>query len=162
MILLEASKTGVFQTLLESGGMFTNPGCGACAGDGGIMATAKCASRPRIEISSDEWQQQGRDLPFESRHAAASAIKGVSSDRENSSIESVIQAAYTNSAIKSIRTSSFLADTHLLDRNAWLSTRSKYWVKDSRKLREFPDSGREAATFGAAARARRTTGDRLG
>src|ERR1700687_6332950 len=37
-IMLEASKTGVFQTLLESGGMFTNPGCGACAGDGGILA----------------------------------------------------------------------------------------------------------------------------
>jgi 3-isopropylmalate/(R)-2-methylmalate dehydratase large subunit len=37
-IMLEAMKTGVLQTLIESGALVTNPGCGACAGDGGTMA----------------------------------------------------------------------------------------------------------------------------
>ena len=37
-IMLEAMRTGVLATLLESGALVTNPGCGACAGDGGMMA----------------------------------------------------------------------------------------------------------------------------
>ena len=37
-IMLEAMQSGVLQTLLEAGGMVTNPGCGACAGDGGTLA----------------------------------------------------------------------------------------------------------------------------
>jgi homoaconitase/3-isopropylmalate dehydratase large subunit len=37
-IMLEAMKSGVLQTLIESGALVTNPGCSACAGDGGTMA----------------------------------------------------------------------------------------------------------------------------
>jgi len=37
-ILLEAMRSGVLQTLVESGALVTNPGCGACAGDGGTLA----------------------------------------------------------------------------------------------------------------------------
>ncbi len=37
-IMLEAARSGIVETLLEAGGLFTNPGCGACAGDGGAMA----------------------------------------------------------------------------------------------------------------------------
>jgi len=37
-ILLEAMKSGVLETLIEAGGLVTNPGCGACAGDGGMLA----------------------------------------------------------------------------------------------------------------------------
>jgi homoaconitate hydratase family protein len=37
-IMLEAMRTGVLATLMESGALVTNPGCGACAGDGGMMA----------------------------------------------------------------------------------------------------------------------------
>lgn len=37
-IMLEAMKSGVLQTLIESGALVTNPGCGACAGDGGTLA----------------------------------------------------------------------------------------------------------------------------
>jgi homoaconitate hydratase family protein len=37
-IMLEAMRSGVLATLIESGALVTNPGCGACAGDGGTMA----------------------------------------------------------------------------------------------------------------------------
>ena len=37
-IMLEAMRTGVLATLVESGGTLQTPGCGACAGDGGILA----------------------------------------------------------------------------------------------------------------------------
>ncbi len=37
-IMLEAMRSGVLQTLIESGALVTNPGCSACAGDGGMMA----------------------------------------------------------------------------------------------------------------------------
>jgi homoaconitate hydratase family protein len=37
-IMLEAMQSGVLQTLIESGALVTNPGCSACAGDGGTMA----------------------------------------------------------------------------------------------------------------------------
>jgi len=36
--VLRAMKAGVLETIVESGGMVTNPGCGACAGDGGMLA----------------------------------------------------------------------------------------------------------------------------
>ena len=37
-IVLDAMRLGVLETIVESGGMVTNPGCGACAGDGGALA----------------------------------------------------------------------------------------------------------------------------
>ena len=37
-IMLEAMRSGIIATLIESGALVTNPGCGACAGDGGMMA----------------------------------------------------------------------------------------------------------------------------
>src|SRR5262249_57097965 len=37
-IMLEAIRTGILATLVESGCTLTNPGCGPCAGDGGILA----------------------------------------------------------------------------------------------------------------------------
>ncbi len=37
-IMLEAMRSGMLATLIESGALVTNPGCGACAGDGGTMA----------------------------------------------------------------------------------------------------------------------------
>ena len=37
-IMLEAIKSGVLAALIESGALVTNPGCSACAGDGGMMA----------------------------------------------------------------------------------------------------------------------------
>lgn len=37
-IMMQAMESGVLKTFIEAGGMVTNPGCGACAGDGGILA----------------------------------------------------------------------------------------------------------------------------
>ena len=37
-IMLDAMRLGVLETIVQSGGMVTNPGCGACAGDGGALA----------------------------------------------------------------------------------------------------------------------------
>jgi 3-isopropylmalate/(R)-2-methylmalate dehydratase large subunit len=80
-ILLEASKTGVFQTLLEAGGMFTNPGCGACAGDGGIMADGEvCLSTANRNFIGRMGSSKAEIFLSSPATLAASAIKGVISD----------------------------------------------------------------------------------
>ena len=80
-ILLEASKTGVFQTLLEAGGMFTNPGCGACAGDGGIMADGEvCLSTANRNFIGRMGSRKAEIYLSSPATLAASAIKGVISD----------------------------------------------------------------------------------
>jgi 3-isopropylmalate/(R)-2-methylmalate dehydratase large subunit len=80
-ILLEASKTGVFQTLLESGGMFTNPGCGACAGDGGIMAEGEvCLSTANRNFVGRMGSSKAEIYLSSPATLAASAIKGFISD----------------------------------------------------------------------------------
>ena len=80
-ILLEASKTGVFQTLLEAGGMFTNPGCGACAGDGGIMADGEvCLSTANRNFIGRMGSSKAEIYLSSPATLAASAIKGVISD----------------------------------------------------------------------------------
>jgi len=80
-ILLEASKTGVFQTLLEAGGMFTNPGCGACAGDGGIMADGEvCLSTANRNFIGRMGSSKAEIYLSSPATLAASAIKGMISD----------------------------------------------------------------------------------
>ncbi len=37
-IMAKAAADGIVTTLIEAGAMITNPGCGACAGSGGVMA----------------------------------------------------------------------------------------------------------------------------
>ena len=80
-ILLEAMKSGVLQTLIESGALVTNPGCGACAGDGGMMADGE------VSLSTANRNFLGRMGSNKSSiylsspaTLAASAIKGTIAD----------------------------------------------------------------------------------
>jgi 3-isopropylmalate/(R)-2-methylmalate dehydratase large subunit len=80
-IMLEAMKSGVLQTLIESGALVTNPGCSACAGDGGTMADGE------VSLSTANRNFVGRMGSSKSSiylsspaTLAASAIKGAIAD----------------------------------------------------------------------------------
>jgi homoaconitase/3-isopropylmalate dehydratase large subunit len=80
-IMLEAMKSGVLQTLIESGALVTNPGCSACAGDGGMMADGE------VSLSTANRNFVGRMGSAKSSiylsspaTLAASAIKGAIAD----------------------------------------------------------------------------------
>ena len=80
-IMLEAMKSGVLQSLIESGALVTNPGCGACAGDGGMMADGE------VSLSTANRNFVGRMGSSKSSiylsspaTLAASAIKGALAD----------------------------------------------------------------------------------
>jgi 3-isopropylmalate/(R)-2-methylmalate dehydratase large subunit len=80
-IMLEAMRSGVLQTLIESGALVTNPGCSACAGDGGMMADGE------VSLSTANRNFVGRMGSNKSSiylsspaTLAASAIKGVIAD----------------------------------------------------------------------------------
>jgi 3-isopropylmalate/(R)-2-methylmalate dehydratase large subunit len=80
-ILLEAMRSGILATLIESGALVTNPGCGACAGDGGTMADGE------VSLSTANRNFIGRmGSPKSSIYLsspatlAASALKGAIAD----------------------------------------------------------------------------------
>src|SRR5215468_5538509 len=80
-IMLEAMRTGVLETLVESGGTLTNPGCGACAGDGGIMADGEvCLSTANRNFLGRMGSNKSSIYLCSPATLAASAIKGVIAD----------------------------------------------------------------------------------
>src|SRR5580765_6498763 len=80
-IMLEAMRTGVLETLVESGGTLTNPGCGACAGDGGILAEGEvCLSTANRNFLGRMGSNKSSIYLCSPATLAASAIRGVISD----------------------------------------------------------------------------------
>ncbi|MET7996099.1 aconitase/3-isopropylmalate dehydratase large subunit family protein [Amycolatopsis sp. NPDC005232] len=80
-IMAQASDSGVLTKLIQAGAMITNPGCGACAGNGGAMADGETT------LSTANRNFQGRMGSYDSKiflsspaTAAASAIRGVITD----------------------------------------------------------------------------------
>ncbi len=80
-IMLEAMNSGVLQTLMESGGLVTNPGCGACAGDGGMLADGEvCLSTANRNFIGRMGSSKSQIYLSSPATLAASAIKGVIAD----------------------------------------------------------------------------------
>ncbi len=80
-IVMKAMETGVLRTIVESGGMVTNPGCGACAGDGGILADGEVSlSTANRNFLGRMGSRQSEVYLSSPATLAASAIKGSIAD----------------------------------------------------------------------------------
>jgi 3-isopropylmalate/(R)-2-methylmalate dehydratase large subunit len=76
-IATQAAERGLLTTFLEAGALITNPGCGACAGDGGAMAAGE------VTLSTSNRNYQGRMGSYDAdiylaspATAAATALAG--------------------------------------------------------------------------------------
>jgi 3-isopropylmalate/(R)-2-methylmalate dehydratase large subunit len=80
-IVARTVKDGTYSILLETGALITNPGCSACAGDGGVMADGE------VTLSTANRNFQGRMGSYNGEIylgspavAAATAVRGVITD----------------------------------------------------------------------------------
>jgi homoaconitate hydratase family protein len=80
-VLERIVRDGIYSVLLESGALLTNPGCGACAGNGGAMADGE------VTLSTANRNFQGRMGSYNSEiylgspaTAAATAVRGAIAD----------------------------------------------------------------------------------
>jgi homoaconitate hydratase family protein len=80
-VMAKAATDGTLATLIEAGALVTNPGCGACAGDGGVMADGE------VTLSTANRNYRGRMGSYDSEiylsspaTAAASALRGEIAD----------------------------------------------------------------------------------
>ena len=80
-VLERAVKDGIVSDILGAGALMTNPGCGACAGDGGVMADGE------VTLSTANRNFQGRMGSYDASIylaspavAAATAVQGVICD----------------------------------------------------------------------------------
>jgi len=80
-IVSRTVKDGIYSIFLDAGALITNPGCSACAGDGGVMADGE------VTLSTANRNFQGRMGSYNAEIylgspavAAATAIRGVISD----------------------------------------------------------------------------------
>lgn len=80
-VLTRAVESGLVRIFLAAGALLTNPGCGACAGDGGAMADGE------VTFSTANRNYQGRMGSYNAEiylgspaTAAATAIRGVITD----------------------------------------------------------------------------------
>ncbi|HZD42327.1 MAG TPA: 3-isopropylmalate dehydratase large subunit [Terriglobales bacterium] len=80
-IVSRTVKDGTYSVFLDAGALITNPGCSACAGDGGVMADGE------ITLSTANRNFQGRMGSYKAEIylgspavAAATAIRGVITD----------------------------------------------------------------------------------
>ncbi|MBI2087559.1 MAG: 3-isopropylmalate dehydratase large subunit [Deltaproteobacteria bacterium] len=80
-IVARTVKDGTYSILLEAGALITNPGCSACAGDGGVMADGE------VTLSTANRNFQGRMGSYNAEIylgspavAAATAIRGAITD----------------------------------------------------------------------------------
>jgi homoaconitate hydratase family protein len=80
-IVSRTVKDGTYSVFLDAGALITNPGCSACAGDGGVMADGE------VTLSTANRNFQGRMGSYKAEIylgspavAAATAIRGVITD----------------------------------------------------------------------------------
>ena len=81
LILLEAMRNDVLQTFVEAGALIQNPGCSACAGDGGILGENEvCLSTANRNFLGRMGPRTSSIYLGSPAMAAATAITGVITD----------------------------------------------------------------------------------